>query len=293
MTEETGSTVPRRQVGRLMRQLREQAGISLMAAAEELEFSRARMYRIEGGESPLRRVDVLAMCTMYGASEEITEVLVALSRESKAKGWWHAYGDVVPDWFELYVGMEQAARRLREYAPSVIPGLLQTREYAERVFQANSDGDDHAAVENGVAVRLERQALLNRRKPKAPTLEVIIDEGVLRRTIGDTLGMQKQLAHLVNVSTKPNVSVRVLPLSAGPHIASSAGSFTILDFPAVGTASPEPTTIYSENLTGALYLDKPREVETYIDTWAALEMIALDQAASDDLIGTIIKESDG
>ena len=131
MTADTGSTVPRRQVGRLMRQLREQAGMSLTVAAEELEFSRARMYRIEGGESPLRKIDVEAMCRMYDASDEITEVLIALSRESKAKGWWHAYGDVVPAWFELYVGMEQAARQLRQYAPSVIPGLLQTREYAE------------------------------------------------------------------------------------------------------------------------------------------------------------------
>jgi transcriptional regulator with XRE-family HTH domain len=291
MTEDTGSTVPRRQVGRLMRQLREQAGISLMAAAEELEFSRARMYRIEGGESPLRKIDVEAMCRMFHASDEITEVLIGLSRESKAKGWWHAYGDVVPGWFELYVGMEQAARRLREYAPSVIPGLLQNREYAEWGFKTTM-GTDEAAIESGVAVRLERQTLLNRRRPKAPTYEVIIDEGVLRRTIVDTLGMQRQLAHLVNVSTRPNISVRVLPLAAGPHVASSAGSFTILEFPSVGTASPEPTTIYSENLTGALYLDKPREVETYDGAWAELDRIALDQTASDDLIGAIIKESD-
>jgi DNA-binding XRE family transcriptional regulator len=292
MTEDTGSTVPRRQVGRLMRQLREQAGISLMAAAEELEFSRARMYRIEGGESPLRKIDVEAMCRMYHASDEITEVLVGLSRESKAKGWWHAYGDVVPGWFELYVGMEQAARQLRAYAPGVIPGLLQTREYAEWVYRNGIGAHDPDTVESGVAVRLERQNLLTRRKPKSPTLDVIIDEGVLRRTISDTLGMQKQLAHLVNVSTQSNVSVRVLPLAAGPHIASSAGSFTILDFPAVGTASPEPTTIYSENLTGALYLDKPREVETYNYIWVELGKKALSQPVSDDLIGAIIKESD-
>jgi hypothetical protein len=229
---------------------------------------------------------------MYHASDEITEVLIGLSRESKAKGWWHAYGDVVPGWFELYVGMEQAARQLRHYAPSVIPGLLQTRDYAEWVLRQGEDAGDPSAVDASVALRLERQSLLARRKPKAPMLDVILDEGVLRRTIGDTLGMQKQLAHLVNVSTRPNVSVRVLPLAAGPHVASSAGSFTILDFPAVGTASPEPTTIYSENLTGALYLEKPREVETYLATWLELERKALSQTGSDDLIGAIIKESD-
>ncbi len=292
MTEDTGSTVPRRQVGRLMRQLREQAGISLMAAATELEFSRARMYRIEGGESPLRKIDVEAMCRMYHATDEITEVLVGLSRESKAKGWWHAYGDVVPGWFELYVGMEQAASRLREYTPSVIPGLLQTRDYAEWIYRNGVGGQDAEVVESGVAMRLERQRLFTRHKPRPPAFEVLLDEGALRRTISDRLAMQQQLAHLVNISTRPQVSVRVVPLSAGPHIASSAGPFTILDFPAIGTASPEPTTIYFENLTGALYLDKQREVATYQQIWGLIERHALDQAASDDLIGKIIKESD-
>jgi transcriptional regulator with XRE-family HTH domain len=288
---ETGSTVPRRQVGRLLRQLREQAGVSLMAAAQELEFSRARMYRIENGEVPVRKHDVIAMCGVYGAPGHMTEVLIGLAQESKAKGWWHAYGDVVPGWFELYVGMEQAASRLRQFAPSVIPGLLQSREYAEFVFGRWMD--DAAAVENAVAVRLERQSLLRRTRPQAPRLEVIIDEGVLRRSIPDTLGMQKQLAHLVNVSTRPNISIRVIPYATGPHQASSSGQFTILEFPAVGTASPEPTTIYCENLTGALYLDKLGEVETYDTIWNALDAVALSQSESDDLIGTIIKESDG
>lgn len=288
---ETGSTVPRRQVGRLMRQLREQAGISLMAAAEELEFSRARMYRIENGEVPVRKHDVIAMCTVYSATGRMTEVLIGLAQESKAKGWWHAYGDAVPAWFELYVGMEQAAGSLRSFAPSVIPGLLQTREYAESVFRSWI-GDDDAAVDAAVAVRLERQSLLSRVRPAAPRLDVIIEEGVLRRVIADTLGMQKQLAHLVNASTRPNIGVRVIPFRAGPHKAASSGQFTILDFPAVGTTSPEPTTIYCENLTGALYLDKVKEVEAYETVWAGLEAVALSRSASDDLIGSIIKESD-
>ncbi|SDT79851.1 helix-turn-helix domain-containing protein [Actinoplanes derwentensis] len=289
---ETGSTVPRRQVGRLLRQLREQAGVSLMAAAHELEFSRARMYRIENGEVPVRKHDVIAMCGVYAAPGHMTEVLIGLAAESKAKGWWHAYGDVVPAWFELYVGMEQAASRLRSFAPGVIPGLLQTREYAEAVFR-KWHGDDEEAVANAVAVRLERQSLLSRRLPEAPRLDVAIDEGVLRRAIPDTLGMQKQLAHLVNVSTRTNISVRVIPFAAGPHQASSSGQFTVLEFPAVGTASPEPSTIYCENLTGALYLDKLAEVAAYESIWAEIDAIALNRADSDDLIRTIIEESDG
>jgi hypothetical protein len=144
-----------------------------------------------------------------------------------------------------------------------------------------------------VAVRLERQSLLSRSRPAAPKLDVILDEGVLRRSIADRLGMHKQLAHLVNVSTsRPNVSVRVIPLAAGPHKAASSGQFTILEFPAVGTASPEPTTIYCESLTGALYLDKLNEVEAYESIWVALGAIALSQSDSDDLIGAILKESE-
>ncbi|WP_433294750.1 helix-turn-helix domain-containing protein [Actinoplanes sp. CA-030573] len=284
---DTGSTVPRRQVGRLMRRLREQAGISLMAAAEELEFSRARMYRIENGEVPVRKHDVIAMCTVYRATPRMTEVLLGLAQESKAKGWWHAYGDVVPPWFELYVGMEQAASRLRSYAPGLIPGLLQSREYAECVFERWGGPEPAAAV----AVRLERQSLLTRTRPAAPRLDAVLDEGVLRRAIPDRLGMRKQLAHLVNVSTRPNVSVRVAPFAAGPHRAASSGPFTILDFPAVGTASPEPTTIYCESLTGALYLDKLTDVDVYESTWAELDATALSQPESDDLIRAIIKES--
>ncbi|MBM2623666.1 helix-turn-helix domain-containing protein [Actinoplanes sp. LDG1-06] len=289
---ETGSTVPRRQVGRLLRQLREQAGISLMGAAEELEFSRARMYRIEKGEVPVRKHDVIAMCNVYRAPARITEVLIGLAHESKAKGWWHAYGDVVPAWFELYVGMEQAASRLRSFAPSVIPGLLQRPEYAEWIFR-KWIGADEAAVDNAVAMRLERQSLLSRTRPRAPELDVLIDEGVLRRAIPDALGMQRQLAHLVNTPDRPGISVRVIPFAAGPHKAASSGQFTILEFLGVGTASPEPTTIYCESLTGALYLDKLHEVTTYESIWGELESVALSRADSDDLIGAIIKESDG
>jgi transcriptional regulator with XRE-family HTH domain len=272
-----------------MRRLREQAGISLMAAAEELEFSRARMYRIENGEVPVRKHDVIAMCGVYQAGPQMTEVLIALAQESKVKGWWRAYGDVVPDWFELYVGMEQAASRLRSYAPGLIPGLVQCREYAEYVFESWF-GKDATRVHNAVAVRLERQFLLTRRLPEAPQVDVVIDEGALRRGIPDRLGMRKQLAHLVNVSTRPNVRVRVIPFAAGPHRAAGSGEFTILDFPAVGAASPEPTTIYCEYLTGALYLDKVAEVNAYESIWADLADTALSQNESDELIHSILQE---
>ncbi|MEV4710221.1 helix-turn-helix transcriptional regulator [Micromonospora sp. NPDC049374] len=287
---DVGSSVPRRQLGRLLRQAREEAGINLEAAAEALEWSRAKMYRLESGQTSLRTHDVTLMCQHYGTSAELTEVMVSLARESKSRGWWHAYGEAIPAWFELYVGLEAAARRVRQYEPTLIPGLLQTAEYAVVIFSAKA-GRSQDEIAQKVALRMERQKLLARRSPKAPSFEAIIDEAVIRRPITDLDAWRSQLAHLVNAAQRPNVSVRVLPLGSGPHAASVAGSFIMLDFPAVGTRPAEPSTVYSESLTGSLYLDKPTEVAAYADAWTTLLDLSLGVRESEDLIGTVIKET--
>jgi hypothetical protein len=232
------------------------------------------------------------MCKLYAAAPDLTEVLVSLAKESKARGWWQAYGDAVPDWFELYVGLEAAARQLRHYEPALVPGLLQTREYAAAVYRAfgQTNEDD---VAQAVAVRVERQKLLHRRQPRPPKVEVIIDESVLRQPIADREGMRKQLTYLREVSQADNVSVRVLPSSTGPHRASVAGAFVILDFPAIGARQPEPTTIYKESLTGALYLDRPPEVSAYAEAWKALDDLALGLGESCDLMVAISEETLG
>jgi DNA-binding XRE family transcriptional regulator len=286
---ESGSSVPRRQLGRHLRQAREEAGVTLEAAAQELEWSRAKMYRIEGGQTLMRKHDVLAMCTVYAATRELTEALVALSVESKSKGWWHAYGDVIPAWFELYVGLEAAASRLRFFQLALIPGLLQTPDYAAAIFRTKP-GTTEAEVAQAVGLRMERQRLLTRRRPKAPTLEVILDQAVLYRQVPDQEAMRAQLAHLVNNAQTTGVRVRILPPDAGA-LASIAGSFTILDFPPLGRQQVDPPTVYIEELTGALYLDKPAELATYADRWDMLSARALSADESDDLIATVIKES--
>ncbi|TDC43176.1 helix-turn-helix transcriptional regulator [Micromonospora sp. KC213] len=287
---DVGSSVPRRQLGRLLRQAREEAGINLEAAAEALEWSRAKMYRLEGGHTSLRTHDVKLMCDLYGTASDLTEVLVSLAKESKARGWWHAYGEVIPGWFELYVGLEAAACYVRHYEPNLIPGLLQTPEYMSAVF-ATKQSRSPQEVAQKVALRMERQKLLARRSPAAPRFEAIIDEAVIRRPIGDLEAWRRQLAHLVNASQARNVSFRVLPLNVGPHKASVAGAFIVLDFPALGTRPAEPSTIYCESLTGSLYLDRPSEVETYVDAWQTLWKLALDECASEDLVSIVIKES--
>ncbi|MGX7675955.1 helix-turn-helix domain-containing protein [Plantactinospora sp. DSM 117369] len=283
---DVGSSIPRRQLGRFLRQAREQAGLSLEAAGADLEWSRSTMYRIEGGQAAVKARDVEAMCRLYGISGEMTEALKKLAAQTKAKGWWHAYGDTLPAWFELYVGLEAAASRLRHWEPAVLPGLLQTREYAEHLLRSHPDLPPRD-VGRLVEVRMERQKILTRKKPEPPRLEVIVDEGVLRR---EAPGMGRQLAHLHHQVTNGVASIQVVPRTAAPTFALTGGQFIILEFPPLGIRTPEPTTVYSELLTGALYLDKPTEVAAYAKVWRSLEEVALDLSRSTDLIAMIAKE---
>ncbi|MFJ6195633.1 helix-turn-helix domain-containing protein, partial [Micromonospora sp. NPDC092111] len=268
---EMGSTVPRRELGRLLRRAREQAGIGLEAAGSDLEWSRAKMYRIEAGQTPVRALDVDQMCRLYGATPELTEVLVSLAKESKSKGWYHAYGEVIPRWFELYVSLESAANRLRTYEHALVPGLLQTPEYVAEVARTRSGITDEE-VAKLVELRTERQRLLGRKWPAAPAFEAIIEEAALRKQVSSMAG---QLDKLMAASEAPNITVRVLPLGGGLSRAAIAGSFVILDFPTKGARSAEPTTVCNEGLSGALYLDRVEEVRAYAGVWSTLTAQAL------------------
>ncbi|MEV4198533.1 helix-turn-helix domain-containing protein [Micromonospora globbae] len=292
MAEDIGSTVPRRQLGRLLRQYRTEAGVTLDAAADALEYSRQKIWRIESGMGPVRVLDVKAMCELYGVSAEMTEAMKGLAAETKSKGWWHAYGDAVPSWFELYVGLESAAAYLRRYDESLIPGLFQTRQYAQAVYRLDRPQADEEDRERAVEVRLQRQALLTRRLPAPPKVTQVLSEAVLRRAVGGPGIMHAQLDHLITMSDLPNVTIRVLPLSAGPQPGAVAGSFVILDFPATkgGRAAPEPSVVYSESLTGALYLDKADELAAYERVWKGLDALALGEAESRDMIKRVIGE---
>ncbi|MFC5923172.1 helix-turn-helix domain-containing protein [Micromonospora vulcania] len=285
---EVGSTVPRRELGRLLRQTREQAGIGLEAAASDLEWSRAKMYRIESGQTPIRALDVDQMCRLYGAPADMTEVLVSLAKESKSKGWYHAYGEVIPRWFELYVGLESAASRIRSYEHAVAPGLLQTPEYAAQVVRTRPNVPDEEAAKH-VELRIERQRLLTRKRPAAPVLDVIIEEALLHKNVA---GMSGQIDKLVMASDAPNVSVRVIPLNATITQVVVSGGFVILDFPTNGARSAEPTTVYNEGLSGALYLDRLEEVKTYAEVWNALTAQALSVEESRKLMQGIKERQD-
>ncbi|MGW4680422.1 helix-turn-helix domain-containing protein [Micromonospora taraxaci] len=287
--DDSGSTVPRRQLGRYLRELRENAYVTVTAAAKELEWSAPRIWRYETGQVPMHPNDVAAMCRVYNASPETIETMRALARETKAHGWWHSYGEAIKDWFKLYVGLEAAATRIRHYEANLIPGLLQTVEYMTEVIATDHPQMAEAQRQAKVDVRLRRQRLLARAVPRAPRLDVILNESVLRRPLRDRAAMVRQLESLVVSSRQPTIGIRVLPFDIGLVRWAQAGTFTMLDFPSE-VRQPEPTTIYMDGPCGAVYLDKTHEIEIYDDAWRSLSERALSVDESRELIAAIAKE---
>jgi len=278
----TGSTVPRRQLGRYLRDLRNAAGISVKLAARELERSEPTLWRIETGQTSVRSLEVKAMCQLYGATTDMTDALVSLAKETKAKGWWQAYGDIVPEWFDLYIGLEAAAVKMSKHEPELVPGLFQTEDYARTLFEADIPGADTAEIERRVQLRMARQAIV-RRPIDPPLLQVAIGEQVLRRPVGGPDVMVAQFGKLAKVSELPNVKLRVVPFSSGYHPGVLCGAFTILRFPLnMGGAESEPPTVYSDLYTGALYLDRPNEVQRYSEAFGKIWDAALDENLSQD-----------
>ncbi|MEH1016092.1 helix-turn-helix transcriptional regulator [Micromonospora sp. CPCC 206060] len=293
MSHETStSSVPRRQLGRLLAQLREEALISMDAAAAELDCSRQKVWRIEKGLTSVRLPDLRAMCDLYRVPDELRSVVTGLALETKNKGWWHTYGDCVPEWFSLYANLESSATTIRRFDPQLIPGLLQSAHYITAHYRRNRPDLGIAERERAVAARSERQRLLTRRLPAAPTLRVVLGEEALRRPVLDPAGMVTQLRHLLTLARQlPHLRLRVLPRAAWPPLVTEAGTFVILDFqPTRGRNWVEPSTVYVEGLTGALYLDRQTEVAAYERVWAGLEAAALDQEESMQLIESIMEE---
>ena len=288
--EVTGTTVPRRQLGRYLRELRNRERLTVKAAAEKLEWSEAKMWRIETGQTSLRSLDVEAMCKIYGAPADLTEALMGLAKETKARGWWHAYGDVIPEGFDVYIGLEEAASQLAWYECELVPGLRQTEAYARTLIEADNPGVDAGEISRRVHVRLARQPLIHRATSPLQ-LSVALNEAILRRPVGGPGVMPEQLARLAEASERPNVSLRVVPFGAGLHGGMMSGPFVILRFPLNGDGrESEPATVYVDGFTGALYLDKTNEVDRYAQAFGSIWATALDESTSRTVIRQAAKE---
>ncbi len=286
----TGSTVPRRQLGRYLRDLRNKSRLTVRAAAAQLEWSEAKIWRIETGQTSLRSLDVEAMCKVYGAPQDITEALMGLAKETKARGWWHSYGDAIPEYFDVYIGLEEAASHFSWYESELVPGLFQTEDYARAVIRADNPGVDDAEIERRVDVRLARQALLTR-VTNPPMFDVVLNEAILHRPVGGEVAACGQLKRLVEVSELPAVSLRVVPFGAGLHHGIMSGPFVMLRFPLNGNGQDtEPPTVYVDGFTGDLYLDRPHEVERYNTAFTNIWESSLDEGASQELITQVARE---
>ncbi|GGM08436.1 helix-turn-helix domain-containing protein [Micromonospora yangpuensis] len=282
MAEDLGSSVPRRHLGRILRELRLDAGITLDAASDAIACSRQKVWRIETGLGTTRAVDVRALCDLYNTDPDLTAALVTVAAETKATGWWHAHDNPVPAWFTPYPGLENAAARIRSYQQALLPGLLRTPAYHQAVHPHRPDHPEHLHE-----VRHPPGNLLTRRLPPPPRLYVVLSEAVLLRRVGEPGVMAEQLTHLLRLTELPHVAVRVLPLSAGVPEAALAGPFTMLDFTPGRRVTPDPPVVYRASLTGDLYLDRPGEITSYERLWLAIATHALNEDISVRLIEKI------
>ncbi|WP_405161841.1 helix-turn-helix domain-containing protein [Nocardia sp. NBC_01499] len=287
----TGSTIPRRMLARQLRELREKSCVSAEIARQAIGVGKQTLWRMETGQPVrLNPLFIERLCALYGARDDVTRMLLGLAEESHRTGWWHAYGDAIPKHFDLFVGLEEAAKRIVSYQTMLIPGLLQTDEYRRAMTWVMSPTMPTAEVER----RIE---LFTRRKARVTTesnpliVDAIVDEAMLHRAIGGPAVMADQLNHLVRVDKLPNVSVRVVPLSAEAYGGLRFGPFVMLEFPRHPTAHlTEPPVIYMQGFTGALYLEKTEEVQQYQLAYADLQRSALDETRSRALIRKIAKE---
>jgi transcriptional regulator with XRE-family HTH domain len=250
-------TVLRMILGRQLQALREKAGLSYEEAAEAIFASSFTIRRMEKAEGGLRPNKVKGLLMAYGITDvrEI-DAFLALARDASTPGWWHNYGDVLPPWFRVFPGLEEAADLIRGYEPQFIPGLLQTEDYARALTAVGFPDAPAEETERRVTLRMARQQLLTR--PDPPRLWAVIDETVLRRPVAGPDVMRAQLDRLIEAAALPNVTLQVLPFTAGPHRA-MYGMFYLFRFPA-----PElPDVVYGENMTSAFYLDKPEDVTSY------------------------------
>jgi transcriptional regulator with XRE-family HTH domain len=287
---QAGSTVPRRQLGRYLRDLRVAAGLTARAAARELERSEPTLWRIENGHTATRSLDVEQMCRLYGADQDTTKALMALAKETRARGWWQAYGDVVPDYFDLYVGLEAAATRVDWYETELVPGLFQTEDYARALIQLDNADETTEEIARRLQLRMGRQAIL-RRPIDPPLLRVALRESVLRAPVGGNEVMAAQLGKLAEASELPNISIRIVPFGAGLHFGILSGPFEILRFPVNGHGEDtEPPTVYAEIFTGALFLDKPAEIARYDQAFGAIWDTSLGIEASRELLHNAAEE---
>ena len=273
-------TVRRKRLGIELRRLREQAELTCEDVGQRLECSGTRISRMETGRISVRPGDVRELLEVYGVTGAEADSLVQLAREARRKGWWHTYARVLPHWFEAYIGLESEAVRLRDFQSLVMPGLLQTEDYARAVLRAAPHAGSSAEIDRQVALRMERQKILSQDVP--PDIWVVLSESVLRVHVGGPAIMRAQLRQLADVAERPNITLQVLSFATVAHV-HPVSPFTMLEF----ADSADPAVVYLEHLTGSLFLENEDEVRRYRVIFDHLRAESLSTGQSADLIAQV------
>lgn len=278
-----GPTVLRIALGTQLRRLREAKGITREAAGREIRASHAKISRLELGRVGFKTRDVADLLTFYGVDDESERAtFLRLAELANEPGWWHQYSDLLPPWFEMYLGLEQASSVIRAYEAHLVPGLLQTEDCARAVIRLGHSNGSTEEIERRVALRMRRQAVLT--QDGAPHLWAVIDEAALWRLGGRSV-MQAQIKHLIEMAELPNITLQAVPFYSGAHPATS-GPFTVLRF-----AHPDlPDIVYLEQLTSALYLDKIQDVNHYLMVMDRLCVLAKSPRETAGFLWNISKE---
>ncbi|HXW45813.1 MAG TPA: helix-turn-helix transcriptional regulator [Streptosporangiaceae bacterium] len=277
-------TVLRILLGTQLRRLRESRGITAQAAAKAIRGSESKISRIELGRNSVREVDIADLLNLYGITDlSEREQLLALASQANQQGWWHRYQDVLPSWFQSYIGLEESAESIKSFDAQFVPGLLQTEDYALAVTQLGRYTAEEA--DRLVYLRKERQ---RRFASGGLRLWAIIDEIALRRPVGGTALMSAQLEHLLDISVRPGLTLQVTPFLTGASYA-APGSFSILSF----ATEDLPDVVYLEQLTSAMYLDKPADVERYTEAMDQIRASSYTPEQTKELIRAMIVDMEG
>lgn len=271
-------------LGRRLQDLRERAGLKREEAARILRVAPATVRRMEMAEVALKIPYLQLLLKSYGVADDEADAFVTLAEEANKPGWWQRFHDILPGWFSMYVSLEGAASLIRSYEPHFVPGLLQTEEYARGVMRSGAIGQTRPEdIERYVALRMERQSLLTRKD--APRVWIVMDETALRRPVGGSDVMREQIDKLLDAVELPHVTLQVAPFAAGPH-PGTYGPFVLFRF----AMAELPDMVYSEYLTGAVYLDARTEVATHLEVMDRMAAQAATAHRTKEILRDLRKE---
>lgn len=273
----------RRRLAAELRRLRGEASLSIEETAARLKWPGSKVSRIENRQVGVSPRDLRKLLDLYEVGDAaFREELLELGRRATERGWWQSYsGGVIPNAYANLIGLEAEAATIRTYEPELVPGLLQTADYARAVIRAGRPADTSGEIDRRVEVRLERQEVLTRSSPPPPQVSVVLSEGVLARRVGGPEVMRAQIEHLVKERDRANITVQILPFSAGEHPA-MVGPFTMLTF----LDPADPGVVNVENVMGALALEKPEDTRSYEEVWSAIQAKAASPADSRAIMRT-------